>query len=215
MNRHYSLPVNWQWAGLNAGCLLLCLFVSGCSALVTPDKTTRISELKPGAYQIDPKHSTLLFKISHLGLSTYVGRFNEFSASLMFDPDNIAATQLDSRVTTASVDVNDSFIESTLQDSEWFASEQFPQAAFTTTRVTPLGNNEFAFTGDLTLRGVTREVTLQGRFNGGATNLLTFRYTLGFTATGTINRADFGIDRYTGLVGEVAELEIYAEFQRQ
>ncbi len=194
--------------------LLLSLLLSGCSALVTPDKTDQVAELKPGAYEIDPKHSTLLFKIGHLGLSTYVGRFNEFSASLDFDPDDIAATRLDARVDIASVDVNDSFIESTLQESEWFHSEQFPQAAFTTTRVTPQGDNRFAFTGDLTLRGVTREVTLQGRFNGGATNLLTFKYTLGFTASGTINRTDFGIDSYTGLVSEEVELEIYAEFQR-
>lgn len=198
------------------GFVLACsILLHGCSALVTPDKTNQVSELKPGDYRIDPKHSALLFKIEHLGLSTYVGRFNNFSASLNFDPDNVTATQLDARVTTASVDVNDSFIESTLQERDWFNSAQFPEAAFTTTRVTPLDDNRFAFTGDLTLRGVTREVTLQGRFNGGASNLLTFKYTLGFTATGSINRTDFGIDSYTGLVGETVDLEIFAEFQRQ
>lgn len=202
---------------LRSSALALCagLLLSGCSALVTPDKTDQVTELKAGAYQIDAKHSSVLFKIGHLGLSTYVGRFNQFSASLDFDPENLAATQLDARVDTASVDVNDSFIESTLQESDWFDSQAFPQAAFTTTRVTPLDDNRFAFTGDLTLRGVTREVTLQGRFNGGATNLLTFKYTLGFTATGTINRTDFGIDSYTGLVGETVDLEIFAEFQLQ
>lgn len=195
--------------------LCISLLLGGCSALVTPDKTDQISALKPGAYQIDPQHSTLLFKIEHLGLSTYVGRFNDFSARLEFDPANIEATQLDARVDTASVDVDDSIVEGTLQNSDWFHSEQFPHAAFTTTSIKPLGDNRFIFTGDLTLRGVTKTVSFQGRFNGGATNLLTRRYTLGFTASGTLNRTDFGIDRYTGLVGEEIELEFYAEFQRQ
>ena len=195
--------------------LLFGLLLSGCSTLVTPDKTDQISALQPGSYQIDPQHSTLLFKIEHLGLSTYVGRFNDFSASLEFNPANIEATRLDARVDTTSVDVDDSIVEGTLQNSDWFHSEQFPQAAFTTTAIESLGNNQFVFTGDLTLRGVTKTVSFQGRFNGGATNLLTRRYTLGFTARGTLNRTDFGIDRYTGLVGEEVELEFYAEFQRQ
>ncbi|WP_370279182.1 YceI family protein [Pontibacterium sp.] len=200
---------------LFGGALLISLLLGGCGALVTPDKTDQISALKPGAYQIDPQHSTLLFKIEHLGLSTYVGRFNDFSASLEFDPANIEATQLDARVDTTSVDVDDSIVEGTLQNSDWFHSEQFPQAAFTSTAIKPLGDNRFVFTGDLTLRGVTKSVSFQGRFNGGATNLLTRRYTLGFTASGTLNRTDFGIDRYTALVGEEVELEFYAEFQRQ
>ncbi|MDI3323121.1 YceI family protein [Pontibacterium granulatum] len=195
--------------------LFTSLLLSGCSALVTPDKTDQIGALKPGTYQIDPQHSTLLFKIEHLGLSTYVGRFNDFGASLEFDPANIEATRLSARVDTASVDVDDSIIEGTLQNSDWFHSEQFPQAAFTSTAIKPLGDNRFIFTGDLTLRGVTKSVSFQGRFNGGATNLLTRRYTLGFAASGTINRTDFGVDRYTGLVGEEVKLEFYAEFQRQ
>lgn len=195
--------------------LFVVLILNGCSTLVTPDKTDQLSALRPGAYQIDPQHSTLLFKIEHLGLSTYVGRFNDFSASLEFDPANIEATQLDARVDTTSVDVDDSIVEGTLQNSDWFHSEQFPQAAFTTTAIKPLGDNRFVFSGNLTLRGVTKKVSFQGRFNGGATNLLTRRYTLGFTASGTLNRTDFGIDRYTGLVGEKVELEFYAEFQRQ
>jgi len=195
--------------------LFFGLLLGGCSAVVTPDKTAQISALKPGAYQIDPQHSTLLFKIEHLGLSTYVGRFNDFSASLEFDPADLEATRLDARVDTTSVDVDDSIVEGTLQNSDWFHSEQFPQAAFTTRAIKPLGDNRFVFTGELTLRGVTKTVSFQGRFNGGATNLLTRRYTLGFTASGTINRTDFGIDRYTSLVGEEVELEFYAEFQRQ
>lgn len=195
--------------------LFFGLLLGGCSTLVTPDKTAQISALKPGAYQIDPQHSTLLFKIEHLGLSTYVGRFNDFSASLEFDPANLEATRLDARVDTTSVDVDDSIVEGTLQNSDWFHSEQFPQAAFTSTAIEPLGDNRFIFSGNLTLRGVTKRVSFQGRFNGGATNLLTRRYTLGFTASGTINRTDFGIDRYTALVGEEVELEFYAEFQRQ
>ena len=72
----------------------------------------------------------------------------------------------------------------------------------------------FVVTGDFTLRGVTLPLELDGRFNGGADNILTGRYTLGFAASGSLSRSAYGIDAFGALVGDEVGIEIHAEFQR-
>ena len=188
--------------------------IAGCAAVITPQVETEVTELKEGQYRIDPKHTSLIFRVNHLGLSTYVGRFNEIEASLDFDPDAIENTRLDAVVRTASVDVNDSDMEQMLAGESWFDSVNYPEAVFTTNSIEILGNDTFLFSGDLQFRGVTAPLTLKGTFLGGANNILTGRYTLGFTASGTFSRSDFGMNKYIGAVGDQVELEIHAEFQR-
>ena len=195
--------------------IFLSTFLTGCLSLITPSVKTEVAQLKKGQYQVDPSHTALLFKIEHLGLSTYVGRFNKVDASLDFDPDDLAATKLNAVVYTASVDVNNAELEETLNKRSWFHTTQYPQATFETLSVEVLSDSSFKFTGALTLRGVTEPVVLDAKFNGGANNFLTGRYTLGFSATTKIQRSKFGLDKYVGMVGDTVELEIYAEFLRQ
>lgn len=222
--------------GVRAVCitLLLSAFISSCSiltssAVVRPNFETRTQALRGGEYQLDPAHSFLLFKIGHLELATYVGRFNRFDASLEFNPQIPAESRLDAIVYLDSLDVNDDDLEANLADSDWLNSENFPEARFTTTGIEVLEpdvNTDsqpqseadsrllLEITGDLEFRGVTRPMVLEGRFNGGADNLLTGKYTLGFTASGRFRRSDFGMTAFAGLIGDIAELEIFAEFQR-
>ena len=102
-----------------------------------------------------------------------------------------------------------------MRGSGWFDATTFPQAVFRSTAIDMTGENTGRVTGDLTLHGVTRPVILDVTFNGGATDLITGRYTLGFAATGTFKRSEFGVNDYIPAVGDEVQLEIYAEFQRQ
>lgn len=191
---------------------MFCLALSSCS-LLTPSVETALSELRAGQYQIDPQHTSVQFKVSHLGLSTYVGRFNTVAASLDFSPENMAQAQLQARIDISSIDTNNSALENTLRSS-WFDAKRYPEAFFESTKITPQGSG-FHFEGNLTLKGVTRRINLYGEFLGGAVNRLNGRYTLGFTASGSIKRSDFGIDNYLALVGDDVVLEVHAEFLRQ
>ncbi|WP_144213391.1 YceI family protein [Shewanella donghaensis] len=195
--------------------LLAILSLTSCISWVTPTVEPELLELKSGQYQLDPNHAALIFKIQHLGLSTYVGRFNQFDASLSFDPDNMSASSLEAIVEIASIDINNADLEETLQDSTWFNSQAFPQARFKSYSVSPISATSFNFTGDLTLRGVTKPVTFTATFHGGADNWMTGKYTLGFSAVGTINRSDFDMSSYIPIVGDEISLEIYAEFLKQ
>ena len=194
--------------------LVVSVLFSSCASLIAPNIKTDLVELKEGQYELDPKHTAVLFKVNHMGFSKFIGRFEIVDASLDFDPENMANSRLEATVDMASVNVNNESFADTLKGNDWFNVESFPQAVFRTTSVNYSRGSEVDFNGDLTFLGVTQPIVLTVLFNGGANNLLTGRYTIGFEAQTSFNRSDFGLDKYMGAVGDVIELEVHAEFQR-
>ena len=189
--------------------------LASCGTLIKPKVTTGLIQLEKGSYKLDPSHVAVLFKINHMGLSTFVGRFNKVDASLEFDPMNIAAAKLSAVIDIASVDVNNADLEETLRGSSWFDAEKYPQAFFKTTSVKVIDENTAEFSGDLNLHGVTAPISLKIHFNGGGNNMLTGSYTLGFSATSSINRSTFGMDYLVPAIADQVDLEVFAEFQQQ
>lgn len=191
------------------------LTLAACSSLL-PDgeQTLEPSELEGGAYRLDPDHATLLFKVSHLGFSKYVGRFNDFDAMLDFDPAAPQESRLSVVVRVASLDVGDPDFAAELAGPVWFDAARFPEATFESTSIDVSGEATGQVRGDFTLHGVTRPLTLEVQFNGGAYSILTNRYTLGFEAHGSFARSEHGIDRLLPAIGDEVELEIHAEFMR-
>jgi len=194
--------------------LVFVTLAGGCAALVTPNYSTELAELRPGDYTLDPDHAYLLFRVEHLGLSTVVGRFDEVDATLDFDPEDIASLRLDGRVDVASIDFGNEDLERRMRGEDWLDAERHPEARFTTTSIEPGEGGAFTVTGAFTLRGVTRPLVLEARFNGGADNILTGRYTLGFSADGALSRSAYGVDGLGALIGDEIGIEIHAEFQR-
>jgi polyisoprenoid-binding protein YceI len=192
--------------------ICVALILSSCVSWIAPSVKSELIELQAGEYQLDSQHAALIFKIQHLGLSTYVGRFNQFDAQLNFDPNNMANASLNAVVDITSVDINNAELAETLQNDTWFNSAVFPQASFTSHTVTVISDTRFNFSGDLTFRGVTKPATFTATFQGGADNWMTGKYTIGFSAVGQIKRSDFGMDSYIPIVGDDIDLEVYAEF---
>lgn len=195
--------------------LILGLLLVGCGSLIKPNVKTGIAQLEKGSYKLDQTHVAVLFKINHMGLSTFVGRFNKVDATLEFDPNNIAAARLSAIIDVTSIDVNNLDLEETLRGSNWFDTKKYPQAFFKTTSVSVIDQNSARFTGDLSLHGITAPIELTVTFNGGANNMLTGFYTLGFSATGDLSRSAFGIDYLVPAIGDQVALEVFAEFQQQ
>lgn len=195
--------------------VLVCsLLLVSCDRLLTPDFNTDITELRAGQYTVDPDHASVLWKINHLGFSTFVGRFNDIEASLDFDPENIENSSIEVIINTAGLDINNPEFAEELRGSNWFDVENFPQAVYRTTSFLESTENTFVYAGELTLLGVTAPVTLNVVFNGGGRNFLTRKYTLGFSGSANFQRSDFGLSRFTSFgVGDDIELEIHVEFQ--
>ncbi|MDY6978443.1 MAG: YceI family protein [Pseudomonadota bacterium] len=153
-----------------------------------------------GDYRLDPAHASLIFKVSHLGFSMYTARFTDFDARLYFDPRQLEAAKLQARVDARSLETDfpnpkQLDFNAQLQGEEWLATEKHPQIRFVSTDVKMTGDREMQVTGDFTLRGVTRPLTLNVRYNGGyAGHEIDPNARVGFSATGTVKRADYGMD---------------------
>ena len=185
-----------------------------CSRILTPDQTSEVTEVRAGQYVLDPNHASLIWKLNHLGFSTFIGTFNEFEASLDFDPEDIENASLEVVINTSSLDVDIPEFEEELRGDNWFDVAVFPQAVYRTTRfVESVDEDTFLFEGDLTLLGTTAPVGLEVNFHGGGRNFLTRSYTVGFSGSAKFNRSDFGLDRFTSFgVGDEIDLEIHVEF---
>ena len=149
-----------------------------------------------------------------MGFSKFVGRFNNFDANLVWDPEAVEKSSLEATVEMSSVDINNEKFERALKGKFWFNSETYPQAYFKTTSAILIDAQNINFTGELTFLGVTAPIELNVSVNGAANNLLTRKYTLGFSAKTVFSRSVFGLDNYIPAVGDDIELEIHAEFQR-
>lgn len=204
--------------------LIICGFwLGGCagladlpvvSGLLQAEVSRAPQALKPGSYRLDPAHASLTFSVDHMGLSRFTGRFDRLQASLEFDEAQPEAARLDVLVDMASLSIGDEDFGDTLLGPDWFDARAHPEARFTATAVNVTGENSGTVSGDLTLAGVTAPVTLQAVFNGGAQVPLTGAYTLGFDATGEIDRSAFGLGRFSGFVGDTVSIAFSGEFQR-
>ena len=193
-------------------CVAFAFVAAGCGQLAQPNVKAEAAALRAGDYTLDPQHAVLLWKVNHLGYSKYVGRFNEFDASLTYDPEDPSTAQVAVIVKTASVDVNFPKFEDDLRGGAWFNSAKFPEATFESTAVALDETGTGTVSGDFTMLGVTQPVTFDVTFNGGARNLLNQKYTVGFEVNGVIKRSDFGMTTLLPAVGDEVELEIHAEF---
>ena len=192
------------------------LFVtSSCVSWLQPNLEQNIVEIQAGEYKLDKAHAVLLFKINHMGFSSYVGRFNEFDVSLDFDPNHIENSRIEAIIDMRSIDVNNPEFATTLGGSAWLDSQRFPQAVFRSLAVKKTDDEQLLVRGELTFLGTTKEVSMVAKLNGAANNPLTRQYTLGFAANLRFKRSDFGLKKFIPVVGDEVDIEIHSEFQRQ
>lgn len=193
---------------------LAVLMLGACGYLLPRAETTPAADLAGGSYRLDPEHAALLVKIDHFGLSQLVGRFDRFDATLDFDPVRPEQARLVAVIDVASLDFGLPAFEQQLRGANWLDTARFPEARFEGRSVALTGERTGRISGDLTLHGTTRPVTLEVTFNGAGDSLLTGRYTLGFAASGSLSRSAFGLGAFAPAVGDEVALEIHAEFQR-
>lgn len=169
----------------------------------------------PDRYRLDPVHTRVLFAIEHAGFSQALGTVSGSEGVLEFDPEDWRQARLDVTVPIARLDLGDAKWNQATLARNLLDGERFPQARFVSTRVDPVDINHARVTGQLTLRGVSREVVLDVTLNALKRHPLPpFRRTAGFSATATLSRADFGITAWNSVIGDRVELRIEAEAVR-
>ncbi len=163
-------------------------------------------------YVMDTKgsHAFIQFKIQHLGFSWLLGRFNTFEGEFQLNKDKIENSKVNVTIDVASVDSNHAERDKHLRGEDFFEVKKFPQATFVSTKVEKTGDKTAKVTGDFTLKGITKPVTLDVNYIGGGDDPWG-GHRQGFEATTQLRLKDFGINYNLGPASEVVDIYISAE----
>ena len=144
------------------------------------------------SWQLDPMHTQVEFAVKHFGMMTVRGRFNEVSVSGTIDPENPTASHVEATIDVASLSTHNAQRDADLRGSYFLEIDKYPTITFRSTKVESLGGDRFALTGDLTIKGTTRPVTLRVLRYGEVSDPR-MGHRIGYSAEGEVNRKDFGM----------------------
>ena len=178
-------------------------------------------------YELDQNHSFLTWSVEHNGLSNYTVRFTDFDATLDFDPEDLGSSSIEVTINPMAVEANypsdykeghpdsefDTWNEALSKDDRFLNADEYSQISFVSTGAEMTGDYSGTVTGDLTFRGETRPVTMDVTYNGvGNFPWYGERDVVGFNATTTINRSEFGMDAMQGMISDEVKIEFSGEF---
>ncbi len=196
-----------------ASVALALIMASPAAAQMPVPGAADVSRVVAGAYAADPRHTEVAWRIDHLGFSLYDGIFGGATGTLTLDPARLEATAVAIEVPVSGLVTTVPALNDHLKSPDFFDAAKFPAVTFKSTRVTVNGTHA-TLAGLLTLHGVTRPVTLDARFVGAGTNPLSKKATVGFVATTTLKRSDFGMTFLAPALGDTVDLTINAAFER-
>lgn len=174
-----------------------------------------LSDVPSGEYGLDDHHAYISFTYSHIGFSTPHVGFRNFDANLTLDSARPENSSIEVVIDTTSVDSRVDEFNGHLRGSNFFDTDNHPQATFRSTSISANEDGTFDVTGDLTIKGITRSVTLDATLNKAAMHPMRNIPTVGFSAETQIMRSDFGMDRAVPAVGDEVTIYITVEMPQK
>jgi len=173
--------------------------------------------LAADTYKIDSSHVYVGFEVSHLGFSTTYGRFNDVSGTIEFDEANPEKSSVEVKIDPASVDTGHKERDEHLRGEDLLNVAEYPEMSFKSTSIERTGEKTGKITGDLTLHGVTKPVTLDTSFTQKGTYPMTEEKieVIGFNATATLKRSDYGMDKFIPMISDELPITISFEAHKQ
>lgn len=174
--------------------------------------TTTATQNLTGEYALDPAHSRIGFVARHAMVTKVRGSFNDVAGTGYFDAEKPASSHLELTIKAASIDTRNADRDAHLRSNDFFDMETYPEIRYVSTSVEPAGNDTFRVTGDLTIKGVTKPVTVELEYTGSATDPFG-NHRIGLEGNVTVNRKDWGVNWNAALeaggvlVGEKVVLE--------
>lgn len=146
-----------------------------------------------GIWTIDPDHSVAAFAVKHLKIAYVRGQFNKISGTVTFDPADITKTAAEATIDAASLITGIKKRDDHVMSADFIEASAFPFITFRSTKVKSVGENRAKLTGDLTIRGITKPVTLDVEFSGPVKSPYGGEITMGFSASATVDRFAYGV----------------------
>ena len=179
------------------------------AALALTLTTSATTFAKTESYAIDPTHSFIQFKASHMGFSWLMGRFNHIDGTLEYDDSNIANSSISVSVNTDSLDSNHAKRDKHLKSDDYINASKYPKATFTSSKVSQQGEN-IIIEGTLTFRGKNKPLTITAQAIGAGKDPWG-GYRRGYQGTATIDVSDFGMRGKKGEATSQVELRLFVE----
>jgi polyisoprenoid-binding protein YceI len=143
-------------------------------------------------WTFDKTHSNIQFDISHMVISEVTGQFHEYEGTVLADKEDFSDAKIDFSIDVKSIDTDDGERDGHLQSPDFFDTEKYPKITFKSKSMNKVADNQYKLTGDFTMLGVTKEITLDAKYGGTVTDPYG-NIKAGFKVTGTIDRTDFGL----------------------
>lgn len=173
---------------------------------------TGVAFAQPEKWDFDPSHTEITFAIGHFGFSHVLGRFDQFTGTLLLDEQDPTQSSVNVSIDTTTIDTGFALRDEHLQGAQWLNTAEYPTITFKSTKVDQTSETTAKVTGDLTLLGETHPVTLDVTLNKIANHpLMKGKRGAGFTATGMIKRSEFGLKTYVPNVSDEVTLHIETE----
>lgn len=172
----------------------------------SPDAPAPRAAHAASQWNLDSVHSSVQFRIMHLGITPFLGEFDEVRGEFTLDPDNITNGSISIEIPIESIDTSNETRNGHLLASDFFNGRQFPLIRFESTGITRKSGNNYALEGNLTLHGETHPVTADMTYYGTAEMRGTQK--VGFGATFTIDRTKFGLTKWDGILGNEVTIEV-------
>lgn len=179
------------------------------------------NDMPEGEYKLDLSHASIVWKVSHFGLSNYVARFADFDATIDYKPNDIESSKITATINPMSIQTaypnasEKDFNKILATDSSWFNAGKYASIDFVSTSIEMTGEKTAIMQGELRFLGVTKPVSLDVVFNGAMPRQpFTGKPTMGFSATTSIVRSQWGMSKFTPNIGDKVEVMIEGEFAK-
>lgn len=187
------------------------LYLAALTILAVAPLRAELSNVPPGAYELDNSHGYITFTYTHLGFSNPRVGFNAFDVSLDLDNDDPAESRVEVEIDATSIDSRVPVFNEHLNSADWFNTAEYPTISFRSTSIEATGESRYAVTGDLTIMGTTRPVTLDATINKAAEHPLREVPAIGISASADLLRSDWNLDGYVPAVSDEVKLSIEVE----
>ena len=165
----------------------------------------------PVTYKIDPNHTDVTAQWSHFGFSNPIAHFGDVDGAITYDPDNVGQSSVEVVLPLSGLEAHVPAFNEHLRSDDFFDAANHPQVTFKSTRVEAAGEGKLRVIGDLTIRGITKEVVLDTTINKVGEQPMAKRPAAGFDATTTVKRTDFGLGLYAPNVSDEVQIRITTE----
>jgi polyisoprenoid-binding protein YceI len=182
---------------------------------------TALHDMPSGKYKLDLTHSSVIWKVSHLGLSKYTARFADFDGEINFNAKQPTKSSVEVSIDPSSIKTQypypkkKDFDKKLIASKDWFNVKKFPKITFTSKKIKILDDQKAIMRGNLNFMGVSKPIALNVKLNGSMVKQpFSGKPTFGFSANTVIKRSEFGMDTYVPGIGDEVEVIIEAEFYK-